>query len=148
MILHPQDIVITRDNKLAKVVNLSREDGVWFAWIKYLDGSNPSGQGAIDPEAGICEHRVTTGKVMSGTDYYNDSHWTTERGLRRPTPYNLKVAGIACLTGATVRIKGTDYIGQVNEVDPEEGLAYVEIFELGIGTYTMTDIELINPATH
>lgn len=85
----PGNIVLTRDDKLARIVNTSKEDGVLFAWIRYLDGSNPSGDGAIDPATGLCEHRVKTGKVMSGTDYYNDDHWTTERGLRKPSKRQL-----------------------------------------------------------
>jgi hypothetical protein len=88
------DRVITRDNALAKVVYTWREEGVEFAAIAYED-RRKLGLGALNPEAGLDEHRVKTGKVVrSGGDYYNPEDWVPEQGLRRATPHNLRRAGL------------------------------------------------------
>jgi hypothetical protein len=87
--INKNDIVITRDNQLAKVIRLYSEDGVQFAAIKYLDGSNPQGDGALDPEARICEHCVSTRRTWGA-----GGQTGTERGLRRATPHNLRTIGL------------------------------------------------------
>lgn len=81
------DRALDRDGHECVVITVVREDGVDFAWVRYLDGYMPGDVGGrvagseTDP---LWEHRVKTGKVVrAGGDYWNDADWVTERGLRR-----------------------------------------------------------------
>lgn len=75
------DLALDREDRLCRIVNIVREDGVDFAWIRYTDGSNPQGLGAIDLDGGVCEHRLHDGEVT------DDGYVTMrpEQGLR-PLP--------------------------------------------------------------
>ena len=43
--------------------------------------------------------------------------------------------------GDVVKVRETDYVGQVMEIDPHEGLVYVEVHELGVITVVPRDLE-------
>lgn len=80
------DVALTRDDHPVRIVNIVREDGVDFAWIKYLDGHLPydvAGRVTGTEDDPIWEHRVKRGDVLRpGGSYYNPADWTTEDGLR------------------------------------------------------------------
>jgi len=142
-------IVITRDNKLAHLLWLYREDEVELAALRYLDGSIPDGDAAIDREARICKHRVKTRKVLVGRDGRTGEHYHVERGLRRATAYNLLVAGInselRIWQGVPVEIADTGQSGRVSEVDFDEGLLYVDTFEFETIICLPTDVVPVTP---
>jgi hypothetical protein len=143
--MNPNEIVITRDNKLARLLWLYHKDDAEFAAIRYLDETNPDGDRALDPQLGICEHSVNTHRVLTGTGSDTRAQDRIERGLRRATPYNLQVAGIRSKLhiwrGVPVEIVSSGQRGQVYEVDPNEGVLYVDTPDSGAIACQPTDVE-------
>lgn len=79
----PGEIVRDRDGKRAKLVYRYTEDGIDFSAIRYLDGSNPQGLGALDPATGLVEHTTFDRKAMGrDSDYWDMSTWEDDLGLR------------------------------------------------------------------
>lgn len=76
----------SRDGHPVKIVNRSTEDGVEFAWVKYLDGHLPyavGGRVAGTEDDPIWEHRVKDGQVWANNaDYGDPSKAIIEKGLR------------------------------------------------------------------
>ena len=80
------DLAIARTGHTVRIVRITREDDVEFAWIVYVDGYLPhdvNGRVCGTVDEPVWEHRIKTGKVVrSGGDYWNPNDWVTEKGLR------------------------------------------------------------------
>lgn len=79
---------LSRDGHPVAIVGRHTEEGIEFAWVKYLDGHLPGpvgGRVAGTEDDPVWEHRMLDGRVLKpgpGRDYYNDADWTTEKGLQ------------------------------------------------------------------
>lgn len=75
--------LVFADGKLARIAYRNVEDGVDFSYIWFVDGSNPDGDGAVDPRTGLSERSTYDRKAMGPrSNYWDDSTWVDEQGLR------------------------------------------------------------------
>jgi hypothetical protein len=80
------EVCLSRDGRPVRIDRFSLEDGVMFAWVRYLDGHLPGpvgGRVSGTEEDPLWEHRVHDGKVIRpGGSYWVDGDWILEEGLR------------------------------------------------------------------
>lgn len=96
LVWEPGDLFLTRDSKVGRVLRLTREDGVEFAWFRYLDPADqPEGKGYVmeGPDGNhVWEHCVHDRRAMAQPtkDHprtpENDAGWgyvwVDEQGMR------------------------------------------------------------------